>query len=70
MNEQPPLSSEQIRQLVQFVLEDHGDTLNLYDFSELFLLMMEDVPFDDKGPVSEVELVHLAYGVYEGLTNS
>tara|TARA_B110000908_G_scaffold172552_1_gene240715 strand:+ start:5919 stop:6071 length:153 start_codon:yes stop_codon:yes gene_type:complete len=50
-------------------MEDYGSGLEKNSFSEAFLLMLEDVPQVDEGPLSEIGLVDCAYDIYCELIN-
>lgn len=70
MNKQSQqLNHSEILRLVSFVMEDYGSGLEKNSFSEAFLLMLEDVPQVDEGPLSEIGLVDCAYDIYCELIN-
>jgi len=66
-NSYQQLSTEDLSRLVAFIYEDYGGELDKLSFTELFLLMLEDMPGIEKGPQDESELIDMPYVMYQQL---
>jgi hypothetical protein len=64
-NSYQQLSTEDLSRLVAFIYEDYGGELDKLSFTELFLLMLEDVSGIEKGPLNESEIIDMAYLMYQ-----
>jgi len=59
------ITTEELSRLVTFIHEDYRCELDKLSFTELFLLMLEDVPGIEKVPLNESEIIDMAYLMYQ-----
>jgi len=64
-NSYQQFSTEDLSRLVAFIYEDYGGELDQNSFTELFSLMLEDIPGIEKGPLNESEIIDMAYLMYQ-----
>lgn len=65
LNDLPPLTIDQMRDLATAICENFGPGLSRADFTERLLMLLEDVPGFEAGKVDE-RFIELAWMTYSG----